>query len=665
MHDLSRQNESLSAPNLNFQNGTSNPGEYNEFASLLNSINRRNFAEVLIKFLRKGLHLITLDDFYNFLYKSRTPENTVRGEMDGNELNPEIPSESREVLELCNKILGKLMTPNNYSSSTSILKDWKQALSTNMFDILRIFLMIKIILDSVKVVDEDSQSKCILPRAAIYKSYYIICVRLIRKYSNSPNLLELQNKIIISNTQFGKYFRLIFPNLEPRRLGKRGNSKYSYHGVTWNNFLIDEEIKRLAGFSLQDFQNEFGGLLQTSQISRQLQNQNSLMLENLEPTVGITSNTSFRSLLLATKKPLYSFVDLSNTLPGCYCSLRVWKITVGKLPEQSQWSKETMEKSIHALEQYDIDVKPLLLTVQREGFSAEYIDWFLEDTLQKMHLLEGAFFCAEAFLHYYLIVALFLSPIVFASDEEIHANFKPQLSMSLIKFVTRLETEFNGISPLNHNSLMSFAKIIRKMISAIKLLLSRVKTPLAKLIVRVLGYDRQVTMDALLAKAVQRETSEVVHRALITACNALNWEFVDESLRGDPQFQRSFIQRMAALYLSFYEKAMRLSEIRVCTAEDTEQQSCELPHQIFSELLRIFHEVFMSDPFVLQLPMKLIELIINSAINEFQNAAFNSVGSLDPELSKDTFKCWWVFSTAVQEHLSIFSEVVALSLRIS
>lgn len=67
-------------------------------------------------------------------------------------------------------------------------------------------------------------------------------------------------------------------------------------------------------------------------------------------------------------------------------------------------------------------------------------------------------------------------------------------------------------------------------------------------------------------------------------------------------------------------------------------------------------------PFVLHLTMKRIELIINSANNEFQNAAFNSVGSLDPELSKDAFKCWWVFST-VQEHLSILSEAVALSMR--
>lgn len=114
------------------------------------------------------------------------------------------------------------------------------------------------------------------------------------------------------------------------------------------------------------------------------------------------------------------------------------------------------------------------------------------------------------FLHYYLILALFLSPIVFASDQKVHANFKPQLSMSLIKFVTRLETEFNRLSPLNHSSIMSFAK----MISSIKLLLSRVKIRLAKLISRVLRYDREVPIDALLANAVERETKGVVHRTV-------------------------------------------------------------------------------------------------------------------------------------------------------
>lgn len=651
--------------NTNVQEDLNELSKFKELCPSLNSINKRNFAEVLVNVLRKCLNDIVLDDFYNFLYKHRTPDNVVSLPVDGIKLDRAIPSDSKfESLEKCSFILEKLLLPKVEGFFAGELVNDFLIFSLSTHEILRVFLSIKIIFDSIRVVDDGCNSSYHLPRASIYKAYLVLCKTLIQKYPTTSNSSELPNNIILSHSQFGKVFRLTFPNFKAKRLGSRGDSKFCYSGITWNNLVITDDIKLLIELSFADIENNFESALKKCRKESELKHFRRIPLENVDPNFDFKPDLSFRSLSLSTKKPLYSFVDLSNNFPAYYCSLRVWKITSGYSPQQSQWSKETMQKSVKALKNFDLDLSPELLKVQIEDFSPESVDWFLEETLQKMRVLMNAFSCDKAYLHLYLIVALFLSPIVFASDDELKFNSKPQLSMSLVKFVTRLENEFAGLSLLDRNSLMSFTKIIRKMISSIKLLLSRVKTSIAKRILRVMEEDSQPS-DPRVAKAIERETTEIIYRAVITACNSLNWEFVETSLRGNPKFQACFIQKLAALYLNFSEKLMTLSEIPVFSIDERKQPTYELPLKIFSELSRVFHEVFMADGFVLQLPIKLIELMINSAINEFQTACFHNLGKLEPELSKEIFKTWWVYTTAVQEHLSIFSEVVALSMRVS
>lgn len=655
---------SKSFHNTNVQEDLNELSKFKELCPSLNQINKRNFAEVLVNVLRKCLKDILLDDFYNFLYVYRTPNNVVSSPVDGIKLDRAIPSDSKfESLKLCSFILEKLLSPKVEGFFAGELVNDFLIFSLSAHEILRVFLSIKIIFDSIRVSDDGSKYECYLPRSSIYNAYYVLCKELIQKYPIGSNCPGHSKNIMLSQAQFGKVFRLAFPNFIAKRLGPRGASKFCYTGMTWNNLVIYDDIKLTVELSFADIEKSYESSLKKYRKAPELRHKTRIPLENVDANFDFKANESFRSLLLSKKKPLYSFVDLSNNFPAYNCSLRVWKVISGYLPQQSEWSKETMQKSVEALKYFDLDLSPQLFKVQSEGFSPESIDWFLEEALQNMRVLMNAFSCDKAYLHLYLIVALFISPIVFASDDELQVNCKSQLSFSLIKFVTRLENEFAGLSLLDRNSLMSFTKIIRKMISSIKLLLSRVKTSIAKRILRVMEEDSQPS-DPQVAKAIERETTEIIYRAVITACNSLNWEFVETSLRGNPKFQACFIQKLASLYLNFSEKIMTLSEIPVYSIDEKQQPTYELPLKIFSELSRVFHEVFMADGFVLQLPIKLIELMVNSAINEFQTASFHNLGNLEPELSKEIFKTWWVYSTAVQEHLSIFSEVVALSMRV-
>lgn len=599
-----------------------------------------SITEVLVKVLREYLSQIPLDDFYNFLY---TPKGQVaRLPIDGIKLHRAIFTESgNEGLNLCKETLGNLLLPkiNGYSDENP--GDYLRPSIMNKHELLRIFLAIKIIFDAVEIVEYSARSDIFLLRTSIYNAYYIICKKLSQKYRTSSNSSDLQYDIILSLSKFGKVFRLNFPNLKASRLGRRGNSKFSYRGMTWNRLLIDEDIKALSELHISDIESHF------------------------KPKIQKNRKESEFQLVNSARKPLYSFIDLSNQFPGSYCALRIWKIIPGNLPQQSQWSTETMQKSMEALKYYGIDISASIIHLHSERFSPESISWFLEDVLQKIRILMGNFACDEAYLHLYLVVTLLISPIIFASDHELDINSKPKLSTYLTNFAERLEFEFFDLSLLNRNNIMGFAKIVRKMISCIKVLLSYLPTSLAKRTARTIGYGYQISKEPVLANYLEKIASEIIHRAVITACNALNWEFAEESLRSDLEYRADLIQKLTAPYLDYTKKVLSCSGISLTEIDNLNHPTYELSLHIFCDLMRIFHDVFMTDQFALQLPIKLIELMVNSTVNEFQTTAFHTYGELDPEISKEMFKVWWIYATASQGYMSIFCEIVALSMRVS
>lgn len=406
---------------------------------LFNSKNQGTIAEVLVKVLREYLCQIPLDDFYNMLYTRQ--EQMARPPIDGIKLHRAIPTEKGlEGLKLCKGIMENLFLETSDGSSEPQTGNQDHSPLLNKHEIIRIFLAIKIIFDAVQVVENSSKSEAFLLRASIYNSYYIICQKLSQKYRTCSNSIDLQFDIILSQSRFGRVFKLNFPDLNANRLGRRGNSKYCYREITWNKLLIDEGIKKLAEGNLSDIKNCFKRT-QRDRKESGFNNLEPVFLDNLGHNLGLKLNPGIQLIKIADRKPLYSFVDLSNKFPGSYCSLRIWKIVSGKLPKQSQWSIETMNNSLEALKHHGIDVAASIYYLQTQGLSPESLNWFLEDALQKIQILMEAYASEDAYLHLYLVVTLLISPVVFASDHELKTDCKPKLFTYLSIFVERLEAD--------------------------------------------------------------------------------------------------------------------------------------------------------------------------------------------------------------------------------
>ncbi|KAI5950300.1 hypothetical protein KGF57_004362 [Candida theae] len=85
-----------------------------------------------------------------------------------------------------------------------------------------------------------------IQRLSIFKTYFIICQKLIIRYPSSSNTANEQQKLILGQSKLGKLIKLVYPNTPIKRLGSRGESRYHYLGVVWNEHIIDANIRQLC-----------------------------------------------------------------------------------------------------------------------------------------------------------------------------------------------------------------------------------------------------------------------------------------------------------------------------------------------------------------------------------------------------------------------------------
>lgn len=665
---LPQGNFSLSQTPPNNRISTESIQNFLQFVPCFNQTNAKTLPDLVVKVLRVCLPHIPLDDFFNSLSNFSTLMGvagppTYETKIDGAQLTESTPKS----LELCCLVLETFRNPNFVRDSfNNILVNNPLLITINFDEVIRTFLAIKVIFDTIRIA-ETNLSDFHIPRISVYKAYYIVCKRLMHNYSTSKEGPETQKNLILTHPQFGKLMKFAFPNLTEKRLGKRNQSTFHYVGIIWNNLVIREDIKLLLELSIPDIEN-----LQTPGTRIQKEEENEKKGIDSRPVVPVINKPTLDSklnqnLMLPHRKPLYSFVYLSNTLIVSNCFLRLWEFSPGMIPQQSPWSEATMWKSVGALKYYGIDILPLVFMVPTAEFSNEIMESFLEQTLLMIHLLISSSLPDETFLHVFIVVSLLIAPVAFSSNKEVTFEDKELLRTSLTNFVTRLEYNLVGISLVKLNNIMGFTKIIRKMIGCNNSLLSRVVTPLVKDVIRIMGGGAQMAGGTEQALAMEQGMIKVIQHATITACNALSWKFVETHLNGSSSEREWIILKITKRYMEFSKTLLkRVSEIpNSMINDDFDQPTCDLPYRIFSELVQALHTVFMFDPLVLRLPIKLVELIVTSITNEFQKINFQSFGSLDHDLSKEIFKTWWVYSTAIQDYMSTISEIVALSLRVS
>lgn len=641
----------LNYPNIDLWNAQQ---RYKTFEPLIPEINGHNFKDFLVKVLNECLHEVSLDDFYNLLYNSESPDQVIISPTKGCNIDKSKPSDSqREALNFCALILNSLRVPDLVGGLIYLNQNLQ---CVNYLEICRNFLAIKILFASVKLVNDSVNPGIYLLRVEVYKAYYTICKRLERKYPKSEP--KSQSNIILNQSQLGKIIKLKFPNLPSKRYGSRSWSKYYYAGMVWNDLVIDKEIKRLIELPLPDLISHFGNFRQKR------------VKKKSKPQYGSYGNQIYTSLSTPSqriqqleplkRKPMHSFVDLSSTLPVLECFPRAWKIVPGEIPQQSKWAKETMEKSVEFLKKQNIDITPLIFKIGMVEFSADSMASFLDDVLLQIRNLTDISASDELFLHIYLVVSTLIFPIVFASDSEVLSSDKVKLRTLLNHFVTKLESSFVDIPEFEN--LMSFANIIKRMISFNTLILARYKISSIKDILRAM-----IDESPPISSSGKTSIKNLIIKQSTIVCHAFDWDFIDENSKKSTMSHSIVVQNITKAYTKLF---MGASEWFSLLGESLDEgnlskSTYDLLFHILKGALEVLHKRFLSETEILKLPIKLIENFLVSMNSEFQKSSFQNYAKRENGLSNEVFKTWWVHSSAFQDYMGIFAEISALSVRLS
>ncbi|GEQ67624.1 hypothetical protein JCM33374_g1289 [Metschnikowia sp. JCM 33374] len=218
----------------------------------------------LVKILSEFNRHVSLDEFYNLLY------NTQNFVEDILKVESSTSSKLKEV-----KIIHLVLVTLRYPQSTFDILPYKfihklRVSAAKYQEILRTSLVIKIILVAIQRVKSPFASQYALPRATLYKLYYIISQQLILKYPEFSRNDVVPKNVILGQVTIGKIINLIHPNLTSKRLGQRGHSKAHYIGLILN--CVDADTLYLLNFDLPQLKGYFANIMmRVNEAHRQIQ----------------------------------------------------------------------------------------------------------------------------------------------------------------------------------------------------------------------------------------------------------------------------------------------------------------------------------------------------------------------------------------------------------
>lgn len=630
----------------------------------INNANTHNYGELLVEVLRGRLRDMPLDEFYQLIYNSTNlssnQDKTPRTLKEDNSVKKKAKLEGFRICSFILEVFGPSHMRN--SSKSCELVENKLLESMNFYEFLRTFLAIKILFDSIDEVDEKIHGQQALPRLSIYKAYCLICEKLTQSYTAVPNFSKFHKQIVVGVSQLGRIIKLVYPNLKIRRLGRRGYSRHHYLRMTWNRSIIDSEILHVLK------------LEEANPIRRRYDRENKKnevkdSSEKKSYSGEISENKYEGNVVqscLGMKRSLYSFVRMISKLPDFACSPRVWEYFPGKTPKPSHWARKVILRSLKILLKYNIDMEPFIQNFEYFIFSASELNFLFDNFVTYIDTLIYADSGEEAYMNLYLTVLLLIFPIVLASDIEVHYEAKALLRTNLATFIQKLRLRIKSVPEGKSAHLTNFSHIIRKMIHMSEMTLSRVPVNLVKRI------TKEIVMDLLKSTETNEGIcktahEEIVFNAVIMASNAYRPAFVDQNSDLTAKDNTKVIVGIAKAFVTF-ASAGRRSLLKVPDSMNVQDLNCEtfdLPFQMFKSLAKYFHEVCLSDPFVLKLPIQVINFILFKMNKDVQDMSFRSFANRGREVSKETFKTWWVHSALAEEYMQIFAEISALVTLIS
>ncbi|GEQ68309.1 hypothetical protein JCM33374_g1977 [Metschnikowia sp. JCM 33374] len=312
------------------------------------------------------------------------------------------------------------------------------------------------------------------------------------------------------------------------------------------------------------------------------------------------------------------------------------------------------------LKGHGVNLDPLVARIKAGDFSSDTKSSISGTVIQSLEVLRNNLSSKETYLHLYLAVMLLLLPVIVASDQEVPKVSKAHIRASMKNCVEKLESEVATFATIDKVSLTIFSRSLRKMIHISEMTSCDVKRSDTTSVFKEMISDVQSITNKGDGLSGMSACEDLFITGTIKAINAFSLSMPEPGC--DPRHMAD-MTNIINIGKSLHDVsllAMRTTaSVSSCIDDGMTQK--DVAYQVFHLSAKLFHQITLSFPEISQLPIPIITFIILYFTNEMQQVSFAAFARRDPDLSQETFRCWWIFSSMFQEYMGVMSEVVALS----
>lgn len=633
-------------------------------ASNLNSF----LLDVLVK-LEPGL---PLDDFYNILYNSENSTSHLPHEYKIDKTYP--ASSLQPTVDAMYNILNVFRSPGILYSrfAGSRINDAKLA-GVNFHELLRSFLAIKILFSALVEESTASLERATLPRISIYKLYYIICQRLILKYPSSSNSTSLQQKLILGQSKLGKLVKLVYPNLVSKRLGRRGESKYNYLGISWNTNIVDEEIAALCNEEITKLNDIFKGEKKQMETHRGL---SSLRLQRpLRPSHH--RRTSTASVAIASDSGGYS--ESSNMAKVSLSFIRPhYKYPAGSfspmpLAEEHEisplnWFGASRHHSLMVLQDFNVDLNGIRDVLFNSTNLETGDDSILRGIFNRLlpPILHSERREDRDYLHLFTVIAIEVLPhllLIRSADVSFMRLLKSNVRILARDFVK--EVEIQGDRSIDLHDGAAFAAILTRMLNSHDLLSTFIEMDLGGSVIPELQSDISDVVTAPspvdASPAELSEYRQLLTRSLIDTLIANQFVPSDNGQPMAPQMIIKVLNEDSAVLQQCLQVEMMnfLIELERTQAHGPALHG-ESTQKTVHSLLTLLDTHALAEVVKLHYPISIFNAFTSLASTQLLQFVYRKHTRNGDSPNNSTFRHWWMMTSFVQEYFSVLGELVSL-----
>lgn len=468
----------------------------NELLISLTNVDGSNINNYLLSLLVRLNLPFPIDDFYNLLYNNDRAGSLIQLDQPQKLDKTPVDRNNELVIRTITQLLNIFKRPDLLLDMLPNLEDKENKLvSINYHELLRSFLAIKVLFDiliQLPLSSDDDPQNYTIPRLSIYKTYYIICQKLILTYPSSSNTTNEQQKLILGQSKLGKLIKLVYPNLLIKRLGSRGESKYNYLGVIWNDKIINDEIARLCeNNDLLELTEIFKGeqmMPRTSisgpvkKVHRRSSSKGKVKLEHIKRTSvdhGYPGKSGVIEPVLPP--PLATSTESSNQISSPSLSFIKPFLRYPQdenftaLNDEENWFNEIRLQvySSHTVINRDM-IHQIFLDSSNLSTNSSLLDNLLEMLMKPIDVLNNE---PNIDLNLYLIIIVEILPYLMLIKSSTNINFLKNLRLNLLHLINNLNPNIKKLNlktfSINNSSI--FLVLVKKLINLNDLLITFIK----------------------------------------------------------------------------------------------------------------------------------------------------------------------------------------------